>query len=85
MTVRLLVRLGECRRYHFLQSIDDHFDILCPRIVGWCDQHVIAADTMTGQKGHRVEAIDHGKLQELLRFHRMLVENHSEAAPRAGQ
>ncbi len=46
---------------------------------------LIAADTMTGQKGHRVEAIDHGKLQELLRFHRMLVEKHSEAAPRGGQ
>jgi hypothetical protein len=33
---------------------------------------MIAADTMTGYKGHRVEAIDHGKVQELLRFHRML-------------
>jgi len=36
---------------------------------------LVAADTMTGYKGHRVEAIDHEKLQALLRFHHMLVEN----------
>jgi D-aminopeptidase len=33
---------------------------------------MIAADTMTGYKGHRVEAIDHEKLRALLRFHHML-------------
>ena len=35
---------------------------------------LIAAETMTGYKGHRVEAIDHKKLQEVLRAHHMLVE-----------
>jgi D-aminopeptidase len=35
---------------------------------------LIAAETMTGVKGHRVEAIGHKKVQELLRLHHMLVE-----------
>jgi L-aminopeptidase/D-esterase-like protein len=41
---------------------------------------LIAADTMTGYKGHRVEAIDHDKVQALLRFHHMLVENSAQTA-----
>jgi D-aminopeptidase len=41
---------------------------------------LIAADTMTGYKGHRVEAIDHEKVRALLRFHRMLVESGAQTA-----
>jgi D-aminopeptidase len=35
---------------------------------------LFAADTMTGYKGHRAEAIDHDKVLALLRYHHMLVE-----------
>ncbi len=41
---------------------------------------LIAADTMTGYKRHRVEAIDHEKSQALLRLHQMPVENSTRTA-----
>jgi L-aminopeptidase/D-esterase-like protein len=33
---------------------------------------LVAADTMTGVDGHRVEAIDHNKLREILRKYNRL-------------
>jgi hypothetical protein len=32
------------------------------------------AETMTGYRGHKVEAIDHDRLIALLRIHKMLIE-----------